>query len=250
MAKLLFRLGHAHAKPINKYQVEGFSHSDIPMQYAPDTVGVIWWRNLISETGQSPHGTNLIIQPLTVSGLLGDCVRPLKFSVDHPTTDGIRSCLATTPFRPTSKPHQKPPQNHKFSVDHPTTDGIMCCLATTHTDPLRNHPKNQHKTTYKTTRLIKNTIKLKDLSLGTIKNNQIEGFETWDPSHEKERAKICRMSKSRASGTACASSYSQIIVLKPRNSIFSQCASFRLSSYLSLSLYLSPPLPNLIPSGV
>ena len=39
---------------------------------------------------------------------------------------------------------------------------------------------------------------------------QIEGFEHWDPSHEKERAKICRNLKSRASETVLASSYDQI----------------------------------------
>ena len=49
---------------------------------------------------------------------------------------------------------------------------------------------------------------------------QIEGFEAWDPSHEKEREKICRKLKSRASETVWASSYGQITVLRPRISIF------------------------------
>ena len=52
------------------------------------------------------------------------------------------------------------------------------------------------------------------------KIDQIEGFEPWDPSHEKERAKKCRKLKSRASGTVWASSYGQITVSKPRISIF------------------------------
>ena len=75
-------------------------------------------------------------------------------------------------------------------------------------------------------------MKLKDLSPWTYhfrrprnhpqihKINQIEGFEPWDPSHEKERAKICRKLKSRASETVWASSYGQITVLKPRIWIF------------------------------
>ena len=48
------------------------------------------------------------------------------------------------------------------------------------------------------------------------KISQIEGFEPWDPSHVKERAKICRKLKSRASGTEMASSYGQITVLRPQ----------------------------------
>ena len=52
------------------------------------------------------------------------------------------------------------------------------------------------------------------------KINQIEGFEPWDLSHVKERAKICRKLQSRASGTVWASSYGQITVLKPRIWIF------------------------------
>ena len=48
------------------------------------------------------------------------------------------------------------------------------------------------------------------------KINLIEGFGPRDPSHEKERAKICRKLKSRASETLWASSYGQIIVLRPR----------------------------------
>ena len=46
---------------------------------------------------------------------------------------------------------------------------------------------------------------------------QIEGFEPWDPSHEKERTKICRKLKSRASETVWASSYGRITVLKPKH---------------------------------
>ena len=45
--------------------------------------------------------------------------------------------------------------------------------------------------------------------------NQIEAFEPWDPSHENERAKICRKLKSRASETVWASSYGQITFLEP-----------------------------------
>ena len=52
------------------------------------------------------------------------------------------------------------------------------------------------------------------------KINQIGGFEPWDLSHEKERAKICRKLKSRASGNVWASSYGQITVMKPRIWIF------------------------------
>ena len=47
------------------------------------------------------------------------------------------------------------------------------------------------------------------------KINQIAGFEPWDPSHQKERAKICRKLKSRASETFWASSYGQITCLEP-----------------------------------
>ena len=52
------------------------------------------------------------------------------------------------------------------------------------------------------------------------KINQIEGFEQWDPSHEKERAKICRKLTSRASETVWASSYGQITVLRSIISMF------------------------------
>ena len=52
------------------------------------------------------------------------------------------------------------------------------------------------------------------------KINQIEGFEAWDPSHEKERAKIRRKLKSIASGTVWASSYGQIIDLESSFFIF------------------------------
>ena len=46
------------------------------------------------------------------------------------------------------------------------------------------------------------------------------GFEPCDPSHEKERAKICRKLKSRASETFLASNYGQITILKPEIWIF------------------------------
>ena len=52
------------------------------------------------------------------------------------------------------------------------------------------------------------------------KINQIEGFEPWDPSHKKERAKICRTLKSRASETVWASSYGQITDLESKFLIF------------------------------
>ena len=52
--------------------------------------------------------------------------------------------------------------------------------------------------------------------------NQIEGFEPWDPSHEKERAKVYRKLKSRASETVWASSYGQITILEPEIWIFWQ----------------------------
>ena len=49
---------------------------------------------------------------------------------------------------------------------------------------------------------------------------QIGGFEAWDPSHEKERAKICRKLESRASETVWASSYGQITDLESNLLIF------------------------------
>ena len=52
------------------------------------------------------------------------------------------------------------------------------------------------------------------------KINQIEGFEPWDPSHEKERANIYRKLKSRASETVWASSYGQITDLESNFLIF------------------------------
>ena len=58
------------------------------------------------------------------------------------------------------------------------------------------------------------------------KINQIKGFEPWDLSHVKERAKICRKLKSRASETVWASSYGRITVLKPRIWIFCRRGSW------------------------
>ena len=51
------------------------------------------------------------------------------------------------------------------------------------------------------------------------KISQIEGFEPWDTSHEKERANVCQKLKSRASETVSASSYGQINVLEPETLI-------------------------------
>ena len=58
------------------------------------------------------------------------------------------------------------------------------------------------------------------------KINPFERFEHCDASHKKERAKVCRKLKSRASETVWASSYGQTTVLKPRNWVFARGGGF------------------------
>ena len=171
------------------------------MQYDLIKSGVIWPTNLISDTGLFCEVPKLMIGPLTVSGLPWEKRRGRKSLSWSSDPDGIRFArrLCETPqIQCWSSNHWR--YQVLFGNDPP--------------DPPRNHPKNQHKTTPK-------------LQV-SLKINQLEGFEPWDPSHEKERAKICRKLKSRASGTVWASSYSQIIVLKSRIRIFARGGSFRL----------------------
>ena len=106
----------------------------------------------------------------------------------------------------------EPPQNHRgTTLESPpnhagTTPEPLQNHSGTTPEPLRNHSGTTLEPTQK--------------RLQIYKINKIEGFEPWDPSREKERAKICRKLKSRASETVWASSYGQITDLESNFLIF------------------------------
>ena len=57
---------------------------------------------------------------------------------------------------------------------------------------LENKPTLDPQTPPDTSRHLPETPETPRNQPQKYKINQIEGFEPWDPSHEKERAKICR----------------------------------------------------------